>query len=98
MNVRRFDRRKVDLADAAMRALQTIAQLDHLTAGEALERLIMDFLVLRWDEISEMEQTMPVPLTRRLPAKVSDIDAHRRRRSLQRTHQTANVMQPPQAL
>ncbi len=94
MNVRRFDRRKVDLSDAAMRALQTIAQLDHLTAGEALERLIMDFLELRWDEISEMEQTMPVPLTRRL----IDIEAHRSRRSLQRTHQIGDVMQRSQAL
>jgi hypothetical protein len=98
MNVRRFDRRKVDLSDAAMRALQTIAHLDHLTAGEALERLIIDFLELRWDEISEMEQTMPVPLTRRPPAKVIDIEAHRSRRSLQRTHQIGDVMQRSQAL
>src|SRR5882672_10897506 len=98
MNVRRFDRRKVDLSDAAMRALQTIAHLDHLTAGKALERLIMDFLELRWDEISEMEQTMPVPLTRRPLTKVIDIEAYRSRRGLQRTHQIGDVMQRSQAL
>src|SRR5947208_16828791 len=97
MNVRRFDRRKVDLSDAAMRALQTIAHLDHLTAGEALERLIMDFLELRWDEISEMEQTMPVRLTRRRTPKVIDIEAHRSRRSLQRPPQAGQVMERSQA-
>src|SRR2546430_5074886 len=98
MNVRRFDRRKVDLSDAAMRALQTIAQLDHLTAGEALDRLIMDFLELRRAELSEMEQTMPVPLTRPLPAKVIVIEAHRSRWSLQRTQPIGDVTQRSQAL
>src|SRR5437879_13676843 len=97
MNVRRFDRRKVDLSDAAMRALQTIAHLDHLTAGEALERLIMDFLELRRDEISAMEPTMPAPLTRRPPAKATDIEAHRRRRGRQRTHQHGADIQRSQA-
>jgi len=97
MNLRRFDRRKVELSDAAMRALQTIASLDHLTAGEALERLIMDFLELRWDEISEMEEMMPPPPARP-PAKVIDLERRRSRMALDRTTRIRDVMQRSQAL
>jgi len=97
MNVRRFDRRKVDLSDAAMRALQTIASLDRLTAGEALERLIMDFLELRWDEISEMEDAMPAPPTRP-PAKVIDLVTRRSRNGVERARRIGDVMQRSQAL
>ena len=97
MNVRRFDRRRVELSDAAMRALQTIAYLDHLTAGEALERLVMDFLELRWDEISEIEEAVPAPPARP-PAKVIDLETHRRRLSLGRARQMRDVMQRSQAL
>ena len=97
MNVRRFDRRKVDVSDAAMRALQTIACLDHVTAGEALERLIMDFLELRWDEVSEMDEAMPAPPTRPA-AKVIDIETRRSRQGLDRASQVRDVMQRSHAL
>jgi hypothetical protein len=97
MNVRRFDRRRVELSDAAMRALQTIAYLDHLTAGEALERLVMDFLELRWDEISEMEEAMPAPPARP-PATVIDLETRRSRQGLERARQMRDVMQRSHAL
>jgi len=95
MNVRRFDRRKVDLSDGAMRALQLIAALDRVTPREALERLIMDFLELRWDEISEMDEARPAP-SARPPAKVIDLET--RRQGLERAQQMRDVIQRSQAL
>src|SRR5215470_13878883 len=97
MNLRRLDRRKVEMSDAAMRALQTIASLDHLTAGEALERLIMDFLELRWDEITEMEEMMP-PRPARPPAKVIDLGMRRGRKAVDRANQIRDVVQRSLAL
>src|SRR5262249_59980856 len=97
MNLRRLDRRKVEMSDAAMRALQTIASLDHLTAGEALERLIMDFLELRWDEITEMEEMMP-PRPARPPAKVIDLGMRRSRKAVDRAHEIHDVIQRSRAL
>jgi len=97
MNLRRFDRRKVEMSDAAMRALQTIASLDRLTAGEALERLIMDFLELRWDEISEMEEMMP-PRPARPPARVIDLEMRRGRKAVDRANQIRDVVQRSLAL
>jgi len=85
------------MSDAAMRALQTIASLDHLTAGEALERLIMDFLELRWDEITEMEEMMP-PRPARPPAKVIDLGMRRGRKAVDRANQIRDVVQRSLAL
>ena len=97
MNLRRFDRRKVEMSDAAMRALQTIASLDRLTAGEALERLIMDFLELRWDEISEMEEMMP-PRPARPPAKVIDLRRRRTRKAVDRVNEIPDIIERSRAL
>src|SRR5262249_53346443 len=97
MNVRRLDKRRIELSEPTFHALQVLAQLDRLTPQEVLERLVLDFLELRWDEASVLELAAP-PRPQRPPAKVIDLDTHRSRESLRESRQIIDVMERSRAL
>ena len=97
MNVRRLDRRRVEVSEPTLRALQVLAQLDRLTTGEVLERLVLDFVELRWDEVSVLE-VAALPPSKRPPAKVIDLDTHRRRETLRKSCQIGDVVERSRAL
>ena len=97
MKVRRIDRRKVELPDRAIRALQLLAHLDRITPQEMLERLIVDFLELRWEDVSAVEQVVTPP-PKGKPAKVIDLDDRRKSRIFEQALTIHNVVERSQAL
>src|SRR5215467_12834651 len=92
MKVRRIDRRKVELPDRAIRALQLLAHLDRITPQEMLERLIVDFLELRWEDVHAAEQAV-TPAPKGKPAKVIDLDHRRRRQDLSNAGSIRDVVE-----
>jgi hypothetical protein len=79
MTITNIHRHAVDLSEPTMRALRLLCRLDDVTPERFIDRLVMEFLDLRWDEIEDAQRT-PAPRRRRAPARVIDLAAERSRR------------------